>query len=70
MRVRIREREDFISGLLFAAIGLGAVFLHLHAHVNWHRLFMQLIEGFDLGALERRQKAALKAAGLGEEGRL
>lgn len=51
-----------------AAIGLGAVFLHLQAHVNWHRLFMQLIDGFDLKALERRQASALRAAGLGEEG--
>jgi predicted unusual protein kinase regulating ubiquinone biosynthesis (AarF/ABC1/UbiB family) len=50
-----------------AAIGLGAVFLHLQAHVNWHRLFMQLIDGFDLRALERRQREALRAAGLGEE---
>jgi predicted unusual protein kinase regulating ubiquinone biosynthesis (AarF/ABC1/UbiB family) len=50
-----------------AAIGLGAVFLHLQAHVNWHRLFMELIEGFELAALERRQAAALARAGLTDE---
>jgi predicted unusual protein kinase regulating ubiquinone biosynthesis (AarF/ABC1/UbiB family) len=50
-----------------AAIGLGAVFLHLEAQVNWHRLFMSLIEGFDLAALERRQQAALRQAGLEDE---
>jgi len=29
-----------------------------------HRLFHDLIEGFDVKSLEKRQKAALKAAGL------
>lgn len=47
-----------------AAIGLGGVFLHLDAEINWHRLFHDLIEGFDVAALEKRQKAALKVAGL------
>jgi predicted unusual protein kinase regulating ubiquinone biosynthesis (AarF/ABC1/UbiB family) len=42
-----------------AAIGLSAVFLRLQAKVNWHRLFEELIAGFDLAALERRQRAAL-----------
>lgn len=47
-----------------AAIGLGGVFLHLDAEINWHRLFHDLIDGFDVAALEKRQKAALKVAGL------
>lgn len=47
-----------------AAIGLGGVFLHLKAEINWHRLFHDLIAGFDVAALEQRQAAALKAAGL------
>jgi len=47
-----------------AAIGLGGVFLHLKAEINWHRLFHDLIAGFDLAALEKRQRAALQAAGL------
>jgi predicted unusual protein kinase regulating ubiquinone biosynthesis (AarF/ABC1/UbiB family) len=47
-----------------AAIGLGSVFMHLGAEINWHRLFMELIEGFDVDALERRQTEALSAQGL------
>jgi predicted unusual protein kinase regulating ubiquinone biosynthesis (AarF/ABC1/UbiB family) len=47
-----------------AAIGLGSVFMRLRAEVNWHRLFRELIAGFDVDALARRQARALKAAGL------
>jgi predicted unusual protein kinase regulating ubiquinone biosynthesis (AarF/ABC1/UbiB family) len=43
-----------------AAIGLGSVFLHLAAEINWHRLFHELIRGFDATALAKRQKAALE----------
>ncbi|MBM3627064.1 MAG: AarF/ABC1/UbiB kinase family protein, partial [Alphaproteobacteria bacterium] len=45
-----------------AAIGLGSVFLHLRAEINWHRLFHDLIADFDVAALGRRQAAALRAA--------
>jgi len=47
-----------------AAIGLGSVFLHLKAEINWYRLFHQLIEDFDEAALAARQQAALTAAGV------
>ncbi len=47
-----------------AAIGLGSVFLHLKAEINWHRLFHDLIDDFDARALARRQARALKAVGL------
>ncbi len=47
-----------------AAIGLGSVFLHLKAEVNWHRLFHDLIGDFDVKTLEKRQAAALKKAGI------
>jgi len=47
-----------------AAIGLGGVFLHLKAEINWHRLFHELIEGFDETKLRQRQNAALKKAEL------
>jgi len=43
-----------------AALGLGSVFLHLRAEVNWHSLFNQLIEGFDIKELEKRQKKTLQ----------
>ncbi len=43
-----------------AAIGLGSVFLHLNAQINWHVLFEELIQDFDLAVLRRRQAAMLK----------
>jgi predicted unusual protein kinase regulating ubiquinone biosynthesis (AarF/ABC1/UbiB family) len=49
-----------------AAIGLGSVFLHLKAEINWHRLFHELIDDFDEAALGARQRAALVAAGVPE----
>ncbi len=47
-----------------AAIGLGSVFLHLKAEINWHRLFEEMIAGYDEARLARRQRAALKRFGL------
>ena len=47
-----------------AAIGLGSVFLHLKAEINWHRIFHDLIDDFDVEALARRQAKALAAVGL------
>ncbi len=49
-----------------AAVGLGAVFLHLRSELNYHRLFEAEIESFSLDALAARQGAALAAAGLPE----
>ncbi len=49
-----------------AAIGLGSVFLHLKATINWHRLFHELIDDFDEARLATRQKAALARAGVPE----
>ncbi|MEA1832782.1 AarF/ABC1/UbiB kinase family protein [Methylobacterium durans] len=47
-----------------AAVGLGAVFLHLRSELNYHRLFEAEIEHFSLDALAGRQHEALTAAGL------
>jgi predicted unusual protein kinase regulating ubiquinone biosynthesis (AarF/ABC1/UbiB family) len=47
-----------------AAIGLGAVFLHLAAELNFYKLFNEAIENFDLSQVASRQSAALAAAGL------
>ncbi|MGE7469512.1 ABC1 kinase family protein [Bosea sp. NPDC003192] len=47
-----------------AAIGLGGVFLHLDAELNFHRLFEQEIEAFSVDRVAREQGAALAAAGL------
>jgi predicted unusual protein kinase regulating ubiquinone biosynthesis (AarF/ABC1/UbiB family) len=43
-----------------AALGLGSVFLHLGATLNWHQMFHDLIAGFDEAALRARQTKALK----------
>ncbi|HSR72102.1 MAG TPA: AarF/UbiB family protein, partial [Kiloniellales bacterium] len=47
-----------------AAIGLGSVFMHLGARINWYRLFHELIADFDAARLEKRQAGALSAVGL------
>ncbi len=47
-----------------AAIGLGSVFLHLKARINWYRLFHELIGDFDVDRLAERQGAALAEVGL------
>ena len=47
-----------------AAVGLGAVFLHLKAELNFHRLFEAEIDGFDRDTVAARQAAALNDAGL------
>jgi predicted unusual protein kinase regulating ubiquinone biosynthesis (AarF/ABC1/UbiB family) len=47
-----------------AAIGLGGVFLHLRAELNFYRLFNEAIEHFSLDRVAKRQAAALAAVGL------
>ncbi len=47
-----------------AAIGLGSVFIHLRAELNFYRLFNEAIDGFDEGVLARRQADALASVGL------
>jgi len=49
-----------------AAIGLGSVFLHLRAEINWFQLFHDLIKEFDVEKLARRQRDALDKAGVPE----
>ncbi|MEW6124644.1 MAG: AarF/ABC1/UbiB kinase family protein [Pseudomonadota bacterium] len=51
-----------------AAIGLGAVFLHLKAELNFHALFEDAIAGFSEAAVAQRQADALHAAGLPTDG--
>ena len=59
----VRPPREFVF-MDRAAVGLGSVFLHLKAEINWHRLFHELIEDFDEATLAARQRAALKAAGV------
>ncbi len=47
-----------------AAVGLGAVFLHLRAELNFFRLFNEAIERFSIDRVAKRQAEALAAAGL------
>jgi predicted unusual protein kinase regulating ubiquinone biosynthesis (AarF/ABC1/UbiB family) len=47
-----------------AAIGLGGVFLHLAAELNFHRLFEAAIERFSVGEVAERQAKALAGVGL------
>jgi predicted unusual protein kinase regulating ubiquinone biosynthesis (AarF/ABC1/UbiB family) len=47
-----------------AAIGLGAVFLHLAAELNFYTLFNEAIENFSIADVEKRQRKALDSAGL------
>jgi predicted unusual protein kinase regulating ubiquinone biosynthesis (AarF/ABC1/UbiB family) len=47
-----------------AAIGLGGVFLHLRAELNFHRLFEEAMEDFSVKAVAEQQAAALRRAGL------
>lgn len=47
-----------------AAVGLGSVFMHLGAEVNWHELFHDLIDDFSLDTLTTRQAEAAIKVGL------
>jgi predicted unusual protein kinase regulating ubiquinone biosynthesis (AarF/ABC1/UbiB family) len=47
-----------------AAIGLGGVFLHLRAELNFHRLFEEAMEDFSVKRVSERQAKALAAVGL------
>ena len=43
-----------------AAIGLGSVFMHLKAELNWHRKFQELIRGFSTTKVLSNQKKLTK----------
>jgi predicted unusual protein kinase regulating ubiquinone biosynthesis (AarF/ABC1/UbiB family) len=47
-----------------AAIGLGAVFLHLGAELNFHKLFDEAIGDFSIARVTKRQNDALAKVGL------
>ncbi len=47
-----------------AAIGLGAVFIHLGAKLNFHRLFLSALERMPRDEVPKRQAEVLAAAGL------
>ena len=47
-----------------AAVGLGAVFLHLGAELNYHQMFNEALGDFHLDVLTKNQKTALAKVGL------
>ena len=47
-----------------AAVGLGSVFMHLKAEVNWYQIFNSLIENFDEKEMNTKQQKALKLVNL------
>ena len=47
-----------------AALGLGSVFLHLKAEVNWYQIFNQMIETFDTDSMQKQQNAILDKHGI------
>jgi predicted unusual protein kinase regulating ubiquinone biosynthesis (AarF/ABC1/UbiB family) len=47
-----------------AAIGLGSVFLHLDAEINWYKLFHSIIENHNIEDIKVLQKKELLKAGL------
>ena len=49
-----------------AAIGLGSVFLHLGAELNWYKIFNELIHNFDEKEVENKQNKLLSEAKLKE----
>ena len=59
----VRVPREFVF-LDRAAVGLGAVFLHLGAELNYHRMFEAALGDFEQARLAADQAAALKVAGL------
>jgi predicted unusual protein kinase regulating ubiquinone biosynthesis (AarF/ABC1/UbiB family) len=59
----VRPPREFVF-MDRAAIGLGSVFMHLKAEINWYQLFHELIDDFDEAVLAVRQHSALAAAGV------
>ncbi len=59
MGAGIQMPQEFIF-MDRAALGLGSVFIHLKAEINWHTLFNEMIEGFDADVLAKRQTEVLK----------
>jgi hypothetical protein len=47
-----------------AAIGLGGVFLHLSAELNFFQLYNEAIEDFETAAVAGRQQLALESVEL------
>ncbi|AIL13245.1 ABC transporter ATP-binding protein [Candidatus Paracaedimonas acanthamoebae] len=47
-----------------AAVGIGSVFMHLKAELNWHQLYQELIKDFSIENVEQQQARALSKSHL------
>ncbi|GAO98621.1 putative protein kinase UbiB [Caedimonas varicaedens] len=56
----IKPPREFVF-LDRAAVGIGSVFLHLKAQLNWHQEFEKVIEGFELSKLSKNQETVLNS---------
>lgn len=61
----VRPPREFVL-LDRSAIGLGSVFMHLGAELNWYQLFQEVVADFSVEALAARQAQALQDAGVPE----
>ncbi len=59
----VKPPQEFVF-IARAVVGLGAALVQLDAKHNWHRMFETIVDGFDAGALAKRQAVACGAAGL------
>ena len=59
----VRVPKEFVF-MDRAAIGLGSVFIHLRAEMNFHRLFEDALQSHQLDTVGDRQVLALDAAGV------
>ena len=59
----VRPPREFVL-MDRAAVGLGSVFMHLKAEVNWFRIFNDLVENFNEETLSKKQSEAMEKAGL------
>ncbi len=47
-----------------AALGMGSVFMHLDARLNWHQLMEEILQEYDPNTLQQNQDIALSECGL------
>ena len=50
-----------------AAVGLGSVFMHLSAEINWHNMFHELIDNYNVKKLEKNQNKLLSQVNLSKD---
>ena len=63
-RTRHASQASASFGGIGSSLGLGGVFLHLRAELNFYRLFNEAMEGFSVTKVADRQAKALARAGL------